>query len=371
MDKHKNDEDDNESHEGKLTDKNYARNKFFKKAINLMADEKLDEAVVFFEKALTLDPDNIDILLKLGYMKFHLDDYNDAIKTYDKILDIDITNAEAWNLKSLIYYKQKNYIKALNCVDKSVESNSIYDMAWYNKACFHSILNQVQESIESLKRSVEIDVKNAKKAVNDKDFTNIKIDDGFKRIIDVVVLESIKQGYHTIGPIVWTTFIGTKEVEHSLQKLLKKGFILKYEKRQGLHKIPFYDLVPEMAKKINKKPRNIFATTKQPTKVTQKLKYMNQFIQELKSYIEKESIENTIIGFESLIDSEKYGKQMIEHFFEEHREIRLWRIRLKDNGSRYLHDHKSKILDLLNNIETAIAKKLNVNNDFYSADRSQ
>ena len=258
----------------------------------------------------------------------------------------------------------------MNCVDKAVESNPTYDMAWYNKACFHSILNQIPESIESLKRSVEINVKNAKKAVNDKDFTNIKIDDGFKRIIDVVVLESIKQGYHTIGPIVWTTFISKADVEHSLQKLLDKGFIIKSEKRQGLHKIPFYDLVPEMAKSFNEK-RNIFTKTKPPLAVSNKLKYMNSSIQELKTSIEKESVENTIHGFESLIDSEKYGKQMIEHFFEEHREIRLWRIRLKDNGSRYLHDNKNKILDLLNNIESTINKKLSINHDFYSADRSQ
>jgi len=369
VDKYNNYENNDESiNKDKLINKHYGRDKLFKKAINLMADEKLDEAAVFFEKALILDPDNIDILLKLGYMKFHLNDYNDAIKVYDKILDIDITNAEAWNLKSLIYYRQKNYIKALNCVDKAVESNPTYDMAWYNKACFHSILNQIPESIESLKRSVEINVKNAKKAVNDKDFTNIKIDDGFKRIIDVVVLESIKQGYHTIGPIVWTTFISKVDVEHSLQKLLDKGFIIKKEKRQGLHKIPSYDLVPEMAKNLNKK--NIFTKAK-PTLASNKLKYMNSSIQELKSSIEKENVENTILGFESLIDSEKYGKQMIEHFFEEHREIRLWRIRLKDNGARYLHDNKNKILDLLNNIEIILDKKLNVNNDFYSADRSQ
>ena len=71
-----------------------------------------------------------------------------------------------------------------------------------------------------------------KKAVNDKDFTNIKIDDGFKRIIDVVVLESIKQGIPIrFGPIVWTTFISKVDVEHSLQKLLDKGFIIKKGKK--------------------------------------------------------------------------------------------------------------------------------------------
>ena len=356
-------------HKEHLIDKTRSRDKLFKKAINCMADEKIEEAVKFFEKALTLDPNNVDILLKLGYMKFHLNDYNNAIKIYDKILDIDIVNAEAWNLKSLIYYQQKNYVKALNCVDKAVESNPSYDMAWYNKACFHSILNQIPESIESLKRSVEINVKNAKKAVNDKDFANIKIDDGFKRIIDVVVLESIKQGYHTIGPIIWTTFISKEEVEHSLLKLLEKGFIIKHEKRQGLHKIPFYDLVPEMTKLH--KSKKFFTNVKTSSISEKKLKNMKQLITTLKLSIEEENIEETISGLESLIDSKKHGEQMIECFFEEHLEIRLFRVRLQDNGLIYLHEHKNRILIILENIEFTIMRKLRQENNFYSADRSQ
>ena len=40
----------------------------------------------------------------------------------------------------------------------------------------------------------------------DKDFINVRIEEGFKRIEEVVVLESVRQGYHTLGAIVWTTF---------------------------------------------------------------------------------------------------------------------------------------------------------------------
>ncbi len=49
---------------------------------------------------------------------------------------------------------------------------------------------------------------------------------------------------------------------------------------------------------------------------------------------------------------------MIEQFFEEHREIRLWKVRLKDRGVDYLKDNKQKMLDLFDNIEVSITKKL-------------
>ena len=341
----------------KLVNKNYQRDKLFKKAINNMADEKIDNAIDLFEKALRLDPKNVDILLKLGYAKFHIEDYHDAIRIYDEILEIDVTNPDAWNLKALVYYKQKNYQKALNCVDKSIESDTTYGMAWYNKACFHSILNQITEAIDALKRSIEIDVKNAKKAVKDKDFMNVKIDEGFRRIVEVVVLESIRQGYHTIGAIVWTTFISKNEIENALLKLLKKGFIIKNEKRQGLQKIPIYDLIPEMAKKINTK-KKLMSKIKEIPSAINNLKKLEKNIYSLKTAIEEENIPKTISQLEYFIDPTKYGQYMIEEFLEEHREMRLWRIRLEKSSIDYLHINKKKMCDILNEIEITITKRL-------------
>ena len=135
-----------------------------------MADEKLEEASRTFEMILRTDPNDVEAMLKLGYSRFHLDDYSESMRVYDKVLDIDITNSEAWNLKSLVFYEKKNFAKALDSVEKALDSEPTYDMAWYNKACYLSLMNQIPDSLESLKRSIEIDVKNARKAVKDKDF---------------------------------------------------------------------------------------------------------------------------------------------------------------------------------------------------------
>ena len=49
---------------------------------------------------------------------------------------------------------------------------------------------------------------------------------------------------------------------------------------------------------------------------------------------------------------------MIELFFEEHREIRLYKIRLTDIGFEYLQSNKQKMLELLDHIEMTVTKKL-------------
>lgn len=345
--------------ETSLTDADYNKNKLFKKGINLMADEKLEDAAQVFEQVLRIDPDDVDALLKLGYARFHLDDHQDALRVYDKILDIDVTNAEAWNLKSLVHYEQKQYSKALDSVEKAIESEPTFGMAWYNKACFLSLLNQIPESLEALKRAIEIDVKNAKKAVKDRDFLNVRVEEGFKRIIEVVVLESVRQGYHTIGSIVWTTFLDKADALDALAKLIEKGLIVKHQKLQGFSKIDHYDLAPEMAKKVGAEKKGLFGIKqkKLPSSI-KNLKEISQAIQIIKSSIEEEDIEKTIESFDLFIDPTKHGQQMIEQFFEEHREIRLWKIRLKDRGISYLQEHKQKMLDVFDNIEATVTQKL-------------
>jgi len=345
--------------ETSIVDSDYNRKKLFKRGINLMADEKLEEAIEVFEQALRIDPNNIETLMKLGYARFHIDDHSEALKIYDRILDIDVTNPEAWNLKGLVHYEQKNYSKALDAVQKAIESDPTYGMAWYNQACFLSLLNQVPESLESLKRSIEIDVKNARKSIRDKDFMNVKIEEGFKRIQEVVVLESIRQGYHTLGAIVWTTFLDKADADNALKKLLEKGLIVQNEKRDGLSKIPIYDLAPNVAEKIGKEKKGLFGITKKTLpKPVKNLKELSQAIHAVKESIEGEDIEKTIEIFDVFIDPAKSGEQMIENFFDEHREIRLWKIRLKDRGKDYLIENKDKMLVLFDNIEGTVTKKL-------------
>ena len=345
--------------ETSLVDPSYNIKKLFKKGINFMADEKLDDAVEVFEQALRIEPDNVEVLMKLGYARFHLEDHNDALKVYDKVLEVDVTNPEAWNLKGLVHYEQKKYAQALDAVNKAIESDKTYGMAWYNKACFLSLLNQVPEALQALKHSIEIDVKNARKSIRDKDFANVRIEEGFKRIQEVVVLESVRQGYHTLGAIVWTTFLDKADAESSLKKLLEKGLIVQNEKRDGLSKIPIYDLADNIAEKIGKEKIGFFGITKKKLpKPVKNLKELSQAIQSAKESIEEGDVEKTISVFEEFIDPKKSGEQMIENFFEEHREIRLWKIRLNDRGEEYIIDNKDKMLELFDNVEVTITKKL-------------
>jgi len=345
--------------EGSLVDVDFNRNKLFSKGINLMADEKLEDASHVFEMVLRINPNDVDALLKLGYSRFHLEDYSESMRAYDKVLDIDVTNADAWNLKSLVFYERKVYGKALDSADKAIDSDPTFGMAWYNRSCYLSLLNQIPESLDALVRSIEIDVKNAKRAVKDKDFMNVRLEEGFKRIVEVVVIESLRQGYHTIGSIVWTTFLDSEDVIKCLTRLMKRGLVVKHEKRQVWSTIDTYDLVPEIANKIGTMKRGMLGIpSKSLPKPVKNLKNLAEAIQLIKSTIEEEELEKTIEYCNLFVDPTKCGQEMIDDFLEEHREVRLFKIRLKDKGIDFLRDNQKKMLAMFDNMEMAVTKKL-------------
>jgi len=345
--------------ETSLVDADFNRNKLFSKGINLMADEKLEDASHAFEMVLRINPNDVDALLKLGYSRFHLEDYSESMRAYDKALDIDVTNADAWNLKSLVYYERKVYGKALDCADKAIDSDPTFGMAWYNRSCYLSLLNQIPESLDALVRSIEIDVKNAKRAVKDKDFMNVRLEEGFKRIVEVVVIESLRQGYHTLGSIVWTTFLDSEDVIKCLTRLMKRGLVVKHEKRQVWSTIDTYDLVPEIANKIGTIKRGMLGIpSKSLPKPVKNLKNLAEAIQLIKSSIEEEELEKTIEYCNLFVDPTKCGQEMINDFLEEHREVRLFKIRLKDKGIDFLRDNQKKMLAMFDNMEMAVTKKL-------------
>jgi len=345
--------------EGSLIDADFNRNKLFSKGINLMADEKLEDASHVFEMVLRINPNDVDALLKLGYSRFHLEDYSESMRAYDKVLDIDVTNADAWNLKSLVFYERKVYGKALDCADKAIDSDPTFGMAWYNRACYLSMLNQVPESLDALVRSIEIDVKNAKRAVKDKDFMNVRLEEGFKRIVEVVVIESLRQGYHTIGSIVWTTFLDKEDVLKCLERLMKRGLAVKHEIRKVWSTIDTYDLVPEIANKIGTTKRGMLGIPRRSLpKPVKSLKNLAEAIQLIRTSIEQEELEKSIEYCNLFINPEKCGQEMIDEFLEEHREIRLLKVRLKEKGLDFLQDNKRKIESMFDDMEVSVTKKL-------------
>jgi tetratricopeptide (TPR) repeat protein len=336
-------------------DLDFQKRDLYKKGVDQMANEKLEDAIRSFELAIRIDPNYVDAWIKKGYAHFHLGEYTAAISSYDKALEIDLNNAEAWNLKGLAYYKMKNYDQAIRACEKAIDINPNDAMSWYNRACYLTLVGNVDEGMEALKRSIEIDISYAKKAVRDRDFDNARAEEGFRRIIEVVVLESIRQGYDYVGKIVWITGMSSEEVEDAMTRLSMKGLTNKIEKKSFASKEEYYELTKEIADKVGVAKRSgFFGRTKETYAPLQQLKDISEIIGKAKDSVEKGDVNATLENFDQLISPAKHGAAMIEQFFDEHRDLRLFQIRLKDKGQEYLNSHKTDFINLLSDIDAKV-----------------
>ena len=337
----------------------FQKRDLYQKGVNQMASEKLEDAIRSFELALRIDPKYVDAWIKKGYAHFHLGQYTVAIHSYDKALDIDLNDGEAWNMKGLAYYKMNNYEKAVEACEKAIDINPNDGMSWYNKACYLTVVGMVDEGMEALKRSIEIDISYAKRAVRDRDFENAKAEEGFRRIIEVVVLETIRQAYNHLGKIVWVTGMDRVEVEDALSRLSMKGLIVRRERKE-IHgfftsKEEYYELVKEIADKVGVAKRvGLLGHSKEVSAPVQQLRDIVEVIGKAKESVEKGDVNATVECFDQLINPGKHGTAMMEQFFDEHRDLRLFQIRLKDRGPEYLNSHKPDLIKLLTDIDAKI-----------------
>jgi hypothetical protein len=140
---------------------------------------------------------------------------------------------------------------------------------------------------------------------------------------------------------------------------MQKGLVVKHEKRQVWSTIDTYDLIPEMANKIGTIKRGMLGIpSKSLSKPVKNLKNLAEAIQLIKSSIDDEEVEKTIEYCNLFVDPTKCGQEMIEDYLDEHREVRLIKIRLKDKGVDFLQDNKKKMLAMFDNMEVSVTKKL-------------
>jgi tetratricopeptide (TPR) repeat protein len=327
----------------------------YNKGINHMANEKLSDAIRCFELSLRIDPQFVNAWIKKGYTHFHLAEYSVAISCYDNALDLDINNFEAWNLKGLAYYRMNNLLKAIECCEKSIDINHNNAMAWYNLSCYLVLDGRVDDGMEALKRAIEIDISYAKRAVRDKDFENAKAEEGFRRIIEVVVLEAIRHGYDYPGKIIWITGMDKADVDDALLRLSMKGLVLRKEKKNFFNKEEYFELSKEIASKVGTLKRSGFmGKSREVSPPVQQLKDISEILAKMRDSVEQGDVQATIGYFDKLINPSIHGSTMIEKFFNEHRDLRLYQNRLKDKGQEYLNSHKSDFIKLMIEIDSKV-----------------
>ena len=82
------------------------KEEYFEQAVNAFGDEKLDESIDYYQKALALDSSYQDALHGLGMALFNRGRIDEAIATAKKLIEIDKDDILAHTSLSMFYQSQ-------------------------------------------------------------------------------------------------------------------------------------------------------------------------------------------------------------------------------------------------------------------------
>jgi tetratricopeptide (TPR) repeat protein len=116
------------------------------------------EAIKCYDKAIELNPDYAGAWYSKGnVLAYNLSKYDDAIECYNKALKIDQNNAYAWYGKGLALNNLEKYSEAIQSYDRAIEIDPNSASAWYGKGLALRNLGKYNEAIECYDKALEID----------------------------------------------------------------------------------------------------------------------------------------------------------------------------------------------------------------------
>jgi len=91
------------------------------KGIDAVINSQFEEAIIYFDKILENDPQNIKALLNKGVALINLERHSEAINHFDKVLEIDPNNTDALNNKGVALLNLGEYDEAKSYFDRVLE----------------------------------------------------------------------------------------------------------------------------------------------------------------------------------------------------------------------------------------------------------
>jgi tetratricopeptide (TPR) repeat protein len=145
-----------------------------------------DEALSCFNEALRINPESTATLLAKGQVLLNSGQHGEALNCLDAVLNKEWTNIDALISKGVALSKLGRHEEAIGCWDSIVQINRNNATGWYNKACFEAKMGYIDAALESLYKAIQIDKKTALEAKDEKDFAELKNDERFLSLTNLV-----------------------------------------------------------------------------------------------------------------------------------------------------------------------------------------
>jgi tetratricopeptide (TPR) repeat protein len=134
---------------------------FLQKGINSIQSEDYQQAIKDFDKAIELNPNLAEAYNNRGLVYGKLGNLQQAIKDFDKAIELNPNYAEAYYSRGIAFGKLGNLQQEIKDYDKAIELNPDLAQAYYNRGNAHMNLDNLQQATKDLKTAALLGLKEA------------------------------------------------------------------------------------------------------------------------------------------------------------------------------------------------------------------
>jgi tetratricopeptide (TPR) repeat protein len=142
-----------------------------------------DSSIVYYKKALTLDPNYIPAYNNIGAAYMQMEKTDSALAYYRQAVNLDSAYPNACFNLGLLYHSLQRYDSAIVYFQKAIRLNPSAKNH-YHLACSYALNNQHSEAIAALQLAFEKGFKNYDVLINDPDLSGLKDEPGFKALVE-------------------------------------------------------------------------------------------------------------------------------------------------------------------------------------------
>ncbi len=143
----------------------------------------LDEAEVFLQEAVTLDPALKRAFNSLGNVHYQREAYEQAQAMYQKALTLDPDYLKARNNLGNTYMQLEMSFKAIAELTKAILADSKSGLVYYNMACVYARTSEPEKAIRYLEMAIVREPEARRWAKTDTDFAVVRSKSAFQKLL--------------------------------------------------------------------------------------------------------------------------------------------------------------------------------------------
>jgi tetratricopeptide (TPR) repeat protein len=132
-----------------------------------------------------LNPSTYQAWGNRGISLHHLDRYEEALASFDKVIELNPDDDKAWVKRGQALLKLNRPEESFNSYDKAIELNANNHFAWYDRACVHSLLGEIDLALADLTVALCLNPEEFRTlAVTDPDLELLREDPRFGKLLE-------------------------------------------------------------------------------------------------------------------------------------------------------------------------------------------